>query len=387
MIRLSILGATGSIGMQTLDLVRNDSNLKLVAFSFGRNIAQAIKIIDEFHPNIVSSLLENDQKILQQRYPNIQFVYGKTGLIDVSTYEECDAVVNALVGSVGLEPTYYAIKQKKDIYLANKETLVIGGNIIMDEVKKNNVKLYPLDSEHSAIFQLLDDNNKQEINRLIITASGGSLRDLARNELDKVSKEQVLNHPNWKMGEKITVDSATMMNKGFEVIEAHYLFNVDVDQIEVLIHRSSVVHSMVEFNDGSICAQMASPDMHLPIHYALSHKRHSKCDIIKKFPLENLYHLEFEPLDNVRFPLVQIAKETIKKAGIYPCILNASNEIAVNLFLNGQIKFNEIEKIIIDELGNHSYDIYINKPLSIDLLLEVDKLVKDNVLKERMGKV
>lgn len=383
MTRIAILGATGSIGTQTLDLVRLDQNFKLTAFSFGKNVELAKKIIDEFQPSLVSGLNQEDCNSLKKLYPYITFLNGDEGLIKVATYENADAIVNALVGSVGLKPTYMAIKSKKDIYLANKETLVIGGELIMQEVKKNNVNLYPLDSEHSAIFQLLDNNNEQQIRRLIITASGGSLRDLKRNELNNVTKEQVLNHPNWEMGPKITVDSASMMNKGFEVIEAHYLFNIDIDNIDVLLHRSSIVHSMVEFNDGSICAQMASPDMHLPIHYALYHKIHSSCDIIKRLPLNNLYNLEFSPLDNDRFPLVEIAKKTLKLGGIYPCILNASNEMAVQLFLNDKIKFNEIEEIIINELNNREYDYYKNLSITIELLLEVDELVKSNVKKRK----
>lgn len=383
--KLAILGATGSIGTQTLDLVRLDSNIKVVAISFGQNLELAKKIIEEFKPELVSAQLEKDKDELCKLYPNIKFVFGKQGLNEVATTSLADAVVNALVGSIGLEPTYLAIKHHKDIYLANKETLVIGGSLIMDEAKKNKVKIYPLDSEHSAIFQLLDHQDETQISRLIITASGGSLRDLSKDELEFVTKEQVLNHPNWQMGDKITVDSATMMNKGFEIIEAHHLFNVEIDKIEVLIHKSSIVHSMVEFNDGSICAQMASPDMHLPIHYAIYHKTHSKCDIIKKLPLEKIYNLTFEPLDNKRYPLVELTKKVAIKGGIYPCILNACNEVAVELFLKGIIKFNEIEKIIVEELNNHYYDNYLDEPLSIELLLKVDSLVKNKVKKERMG--
>ncbi len=218
MMKLAILGATGSIGTQTLDLVRLDSNIKVVAISFGQNLELAKKIIEEFKPELVSAQLEKDKDELCKLYPNIKFVFGKQGLNEVATTSLADAVVNALVGSIGLEPTYLAIKHHKDIYLANKETLVIGGSLIMDEAKKNKVKIYPLDSEHSAIFQLLDHQDETQISRLIITASGGSLRDLSKDELEFVTKEQVLNHPNWQMGDKITVDSATMMNKGFEII-------------------------------------------------------------------------------------------------------------------------------------------------------------------------
>lgn len=385
MINISILGATGSIGTQTLDLIRADSTFKLVAFSFGHNLEFAKKIIEEFKPQLVCAIEEKDQVFLSSIYPNVVFTSGDKGLIEVATYQVTNIVVNALVGSVGLEPTYYAIKNQKDIMLANKETLVIGGQLIMDLVKKMQVKLYPLDSEHSAIFQLLDSKNESQINRLIITASGGSLRDLNRNELSNVTKEQVLMHPNWKMGPKITVDSATMMNKGFEIIEAHYLFDVDIDNIDVLIHKSSIVHSMVQFNDGSICAQMASPDMHLPIHYALYNKTHSKCDIIKKLSFDGITKLEFEPLNNERFPLVNIVRNTIKRGGMYPCIMNAANEMAVKLFLEDKIKFTEIEEIIINELKCNEYDKYLNEEITVDFLLKLDKLVKQNVLNRKVG--
>lgn len=381
-----LLGATGSIGTQTLDIVRLTNDLCLKAFSFGENINKAIEIINEFKPDIVCCKKEEDSIKLSKMYENIIFYYGSEGLIKLALEKiENPVFVNALVGSCGLEPTYYAIKSKKDIYLANKETLVIGGDIIMQEAKINNIKIIPIDSEHSAIYQLLDNNDEKEIRNLIITASGGALRDLKRNELDNVTKEQVLNHPNWKMGEKITVDSATMMNKGFEVIEAHHLFNVAFDQIKVLIHRNSIVHSMVEFNDYSICAQLASADMHLPINYAINGKKHSKCDIIEPLNLNRLTTLSFETLDNERFPLVSVAIDCANKGGIYPTILNAANEIAVWLFLNGFIKFNDIENIINEELNNKEY-IKFNNNLSINRILEVDELVKHNVKNRKVGK-
>ena len=381
-----LLGATGSIGTQTLDIIRLNDDLCLKSFSFGENINKAIEIINEFKPSIVCCKKEEDSIKLSNMYDDIVFYYGREGLIKLSELEfENPIFVNALVGSCGLEPTYYAIKSKKDIYLANKETLVIGGDIIMQEAKTNNVKIVPIDSEHSAIYQLLDNNDELEIRNLIITASGGSLRDLDRSMLDNVTKDQVLNHPNWKMGEKITVDSATMMNKGFEVIEAHHLFNVPFEQIKVLIHRNSIVHSMVEFNDYSICAQLASADMHLPINYAINGKKHIKCDIIEPLNLSRLSNLSFEELDNDRFPLVNVAIECALKGGIYPTILNAANEVAVGLFLKGLIKFNDIENIINEELNNINYIKY-NDCLSIDRILEVDDLVKQNVKNRKVGK-
>ena len=378
---LCLLGATGSIGTQTLDLVRLDKTICLKAFSFGNNIKQAIKIINEFNPSLVCAKEEEDAFNLSKQFPHIEFCYGREGLIKVATYK-CDnpIVLNALVGIVGLEPTYHAILHNRDIYLANKETLVVGGNIIMLEAKKRGINIIPLDSEHSAIYQLLDNESTKEIRRLIITASGGSVRDIPRSKLSSVTASQVLNHPNWKMGAKITVDSATMMNKGFEVIEAYHLFDVAIDQIKVLIHRNSIVHSMVEFNDYSICAQLASPDMHLPIHYAIYGKKHTSCDIIKPLDLNKLFNLQFEELDNERYPLVQIAIDALNKGGIYPCILNASNEAAVKLFLDGSISFIQIEKIIINELKNHEYEKYNKETLTIEDLLLIDQIVKNNIL-------
>lgn len=328
---------------------------------------------------LVCSADEENKKYLENKYPNILFTSGDDGLLEVVKFD-CDnpIVVNALVGTVGLKPTYVALLNKRDVYLANKETLVIGGNLIMDVAKRNNCKVIPLDSEHSAIYQLLDEEDEKEIKTLYLTASGGALRDYPLEDLDNVTVDDVLKHPTWKMGPKITVDCATMMNKGFEIIEAHYLFNVDVDNIKVLIHKTSTIHSMVEFNDHSICAQLASPDMRLPINYALMGKKHKNCDIIKPLDLSQGLELKLEKLDNTRYPLVNLAIKALKKGGIYPCIMNAANEKAVELFLNGKIKFTDIEKIIINELNSLEYVKY-NKDISLDKILQIDKLVKGKV--------
>jgi len=383
--RFIILGATGSIGTQALDIIRLDRNIKLVAFSFGENLKKACEIIDEFKPSAVSCKDKKNKEILQAKYPNIEFFDGDLGLVKIATYQGGDTVINALVGACGLRPTYEAIRKNKDILLANKETLVIGGSIIMPLVKQNGVKLYPLDSEHSAIFQLINEKSKKQINRLLITASGGSLRDYKKEELENVSIGEVLNHPNWKMGKKITVDSATMMNKGFEVIEAHYLFDVDPSKIIVLLHRSSIVHSMVEFKDHSICAQIASSDMHLPIHYAIYNKSHRKCDIIKPLALDDLYNLSFEAFDDERFPLVKASKWALLKGGIYPCVMNATNEVMVNLFLNGKVAFPDIERTIIEELDNSLYEKLNQNELTIELLEKVDRIVREEVYKRKVG--
>ena len=379
-----LLGATGSIGTQTLDIVRLSEDLCLKAFSFGENINKAIEIIDEFNPSVVCAKNEKNSKIIKEKYPNIEVYYGDDGLISLAKYDIENVVfVNALVGMVGLIPTYYAIKSKKYIYLANKEPLVVGGDIIMEQARINNVKIIPIDSEHSAIYQLLDEDDKLEIKNLILTASGGSLRDYSLEELKNVTIEQVLAHPNWKMGAKITVDSATMVNKGFEIIEAHHLFNVPIENIKVLIHRKSIVHSMIEFNDHSICAQMASPDMHLPIHYAINGKKHKYCDIIEPLNLEQMFELSFEYVDGNRYPLMNKVVNSSIKGGIYPCVVNASNEVAVEMFLKGKISFNEIDEIITNELNNSIYEELNKESLTIDLIIKVDRIVRESIIENR----
>ncbi len=377
---ICLLGATGSIGMQVLDLIEEfNSEYTLKCFSFGSNIDLARKIINKFNPSFVSCKNDNDKEVLKKEYPSIIFESGIKGLISVACYE-CDNpyVVNALVGSVGLIPSYETLNKKRDLYLANKESLVVGGSILCDIAAKNNVKIIPIDSEHSAIYQLLKGQSIKEVNRLLITASGGSFRDLSKEELKNVKKEDALNHPNWKMGEKITIDCATMMNKGFEIIEAHYLFNLPIDKITPIIHEQSIIHSCIEFNDHSIFAQMASSDMHLPIKYALFND-HSYSNNIKYLDLEDISSLTFRKVDYNRYPLVKYAYDVINKGGIYPCILNASNEAAVRLFLDDKITFLDIENIIFDSLNNPLFTKYENDELSIELLVNLDKLIKDTI--------
>ena len=380
MINVCLLGGTGNIGTQVLDIMRLDKNYHLYAFSFGNNLSQACKIIEEFKPQYVCAMHKADALYLKSHYPFIKEVWQDEGLVKLVSLKVPNyMIINALVGSAGLMPTYVALENKYDVYLANKEALVVAGELITKIAKENNCKIIPIDSEHSAIYQLLDSSDEKEIKNLILTASGGSLRNYQRDQLNDVTINDVLNHPTWQMGKKITVDSATMMNKGFEVIEAHYLFNIDVDNIKVMLHRTSTIHSMVEFNDHSICAQLASADMHLPIHYAIYGKNHTRCDIINPLSLNDGLNLVLEPFDNERYPLVEIAKNALKKGGIYPCILNASNEMAVALFLDGKIKFIDIEKIIVSALNDRDYDKYKDKPLTIGLLLEVDRIVKGKV--------
>lgn len=375
---LYILGSTGSIGTQTLDIVRNQKDgFKVVGMSIGgSNLELGYQLIEEFKPEIVCFRKKEHMKDFS--YGPI-LVYGDEGLNQISEYHkyENEWLINALVGVSGLLPTVKAIKTGKNIALANKETLVVGGDIINELVKEYNVKLLPIDSEHSAILECLVGENKREVNKLIITASGGSFRNLSRKELENVSVEDALKHPNWKMGPKITIDSATMMNKGFEVIEAYYLFNIDYNNIEVVLHPESIVHSMVEFNDGSIKAELGPTDMHRPIAYALNYPMHTKLN--SNFSMIGL-SLNFKELSINRYPCLGYAFDALKKGGLYLAALNASNEAAVYLFLNGKIAFLEIEKIIYKEINSSEYErSYIP---SLEERLKVSKDIYNKILLE-----
>lgn len=369
-----LAGACGSIGTQTLDIIReNPSEFKLVGMSVGRNKELAIKLIEEFHPEIVC-FREN---YLYELSYNPMVVSGDLGLLELASYSkyEDEVFVNALVGMSGLLPTISAIKAKKTIALANKETLVAGGDIVKEYVKKYNVSLVPIDSEHSAIQQCLQGEAHDEIKRLIITASGGSFRNKTREELKGVTKEDALKHPNWSMGAKITIDSATMMNKGFEVIEAHHLFDVPYEKIDTVLHPQSIIHSMVEYQDGTIKAELGTADMHTPISYALRYPHHK---VLESKPLNYIgLNLEFKELSKDRFPCLGYAYYAAKRGGIYPAVLNAANEAAVKLFLNDKIEFLEIEKIIEAEITN---DKYMEIPYTLENVVSVSLSLIQEIL-------
>lgn len=370
--RVSILGATGSIGTQTLDVIRlNRDKFTLEAISVGENIDVLRKIIAEFNPRLVSVKHEKDVKKLKDEFNDVLFTSGDTGLIDVATYD-ADILVTAILGSVGLVPTLRAIEQGRKIGLANKETLVAAGDIVMSHAKKYNAEIIPVDSEHSAIFQCLNGEDLKTVKNLIITASGGSFRDLTRDELKSVTKKDALNHPNWSMGQKITIDSATMMNKGLEVIEAHHLFNMNAENIKTLIHRESIIHSMVEFNDNSIMAQIGNSDMRTAIQYALTYPTR----IEKNNPLDihELSTLNFEPMDFNRFKMIQFAYDALKIGGTMPAVMNAANEYAVEKFLNDEITFLEIEDIVESRMNHHKA---IKDP-DLETILYYDKLYKED---------
>jgi 1-deoxy-D-xylulose-5-phosphate reductoisomerase len=365
-----VLGATGSIGRQTLDLLKQHND-KLIGFSFGENINKARSIIDRFQPQVVCAKHEVDANKLNEAYPNLQVLYGMDGLINLAEFAGDITLVNALVGSIGLLPTVKAIETKKRICIANKETLVIAGELIMKLVKQYNVELLPIDSEHVAIHQAMQGDKK--IESIVLTASGGSLRDWSREELVNATKQDVLAHPNWSMGDKITVDSATMMNKGFELLEAYHLFGLDYEQIQTVLHPESMIHGMVTYADGSVLAQLATPSMSIPIAYALYYPNKIE---LHPFDVTSLSSLHFLPMDETRYPLIKLAREVGIQSGVLPCVMNAANDAAVQLFLNDEITFHHIESIIQETVNN-----YKNVPLtSIEQVVRIDQEVFHHVI-------
>jgi 1-deoxy-D-xylulose-5-phosphate reductoisomerase len=365
-----VLGATGSIGTQTLELLQQHND-QLIGFSFGENLAKAKTIIEAFRPQIVCAKHKNDAIQLKVIYPNINIVFGEEGLIKLASLPGDITLVNALVGSVGLLPTVKAIETKKRICLANKETLVIAGELIMKLVKQHNVTFLPVDSEHVAIHQAMQGD--PNIASIVLTASGGSLRTWSREDLVNATKEDVLAHPNWSMGDKITVDSATMMNKGFELLEAHHLFGLALEQIQTVLHPESLIHGMVTYKDGSVIAQLATPTMSIPIAYALYYP--TKINR-QPFDVTTLSSLRFSPMDETRYPLFKFARTVGLQGGILACVMNAANEAAVRLFLTDVISFQQIESIIIHAVRNHK-----NEPLtSIEQVVRIDQKVFNHVI-------
>lgn len=367
--QISLLGATGSIGIQTIDIIReHPQEFKLVAFSAGKNIEKTKEIIQEFSPSLVSVQEENDAILLKKEFPRITLAYGSRGLIDVATHPDSTILVNAVLGSVGLESTLEAIKQQKTIALANKETLVTAGHLVMAAAEKYNAAILPVDSEHSALFQSMNGEKRSQVSRLILTASGGSFRDLTRSDLENVTIEDALNHPNWSMGAKITIDSATMMNKGLEVIEAQVLFDMSYDNIDVVLHRESIIHSLVEFQDTSVMAQLGTPDMRVPIQYALSYPNRLPRAQAKRLNLVEIGKLHFEEMNLNRFHALKLAYDAGRAGGSMTTVLNAANEAAVALFLKGDIRFLQIEELIERVMDKH--DI-ISTP-DLETILHVD---------------
>ena len=376
--KISILGSTGSIGTQTLEVVENLQGIKVCAISGNSNIDLLEQQARKFQSELVAVMDEKNAELLKARLAdtNIRVVSGMDGLVEVATYNGVDTVVTSVVGNVGLKPTFEAIRVGKNIALANKETLVSAGQLVMDLAKKHNINIYPVDSEHSAIFQSLQGNEDNKIERILLTASGGPFRGKKREELLHVTAADALKHPNWSMGNKITIDSATLMNKGLEVMEAKWLFGVDVDQIEVLVHPQSIVHSAVEYEDGAIVAQLGEPDMRVPIQYALTYPKRVK----NPFPRVNFAqrsNLTFDQPDMETFKCLSLAYRALKTGGTLPAVLNGANEVAVARFLKGEIGFLDIPELI-----EQTMDAYTVKyEYTLEDLLEADAWAKDYAAK------
>lgn len=354
--KILILGSTGSIGVNTLKVIKEfPGNFKVEGLTVNSNIDELEKQINEFSPKSVVVIDEDKADELRKRINGeCEVLSGDKGLIEIARSGEYDILVTALVGFAGLAPTIEGIKRKKRIALANKETLVVAGELITEMLREYGSELIPIDSEHSAIFQCLIGEEKNYIEKLILTASGGPFLKLGKEELSNVTVKQALAHPNWNMGSKITIDSATMMNKGLEVIEAHWLFGLPKEKIEVVVHPQSIVHSMVEFIDGSIKAQLSLPDMKLPIQYALSFPERFNCSFVET-KLPKIAQLTFFEPDYDKFECLRLAYDVMQAGGTAPCVLNASNEIAVDKFLKGRINFTDIPNIInasLDKIEN-----------------------------------
>lgn len=373
-----MLGSTGSIGATTLDLIRRfPDRFAVVALAAGKRIAQLADQIREFRPGVVAVAEEQDVQKLRDLVPGFRgaVTWGNTGLIDVATAPEAGLVVSALVGAVGLLPTLRAIEAGKDVALANKEVLVVAGELVTRAAATVGVQLFPIDSEHNAIFQALRGHRGADVRRLVLTASGGPFLRHSTAELERVTVESALQHPTWKMGPKITVDSATLMNKGLEVIEAHWLFGFPHEQIDVVIHPQSVIHSMVEYVDGSVIAQMGIPDMAIPISYILAYPERLPLTYLPRLDLPKIGNLEFFAPDFERFPCLALAYRALQTRGTLPAVVNAANEVLVAAFLQGEIAFQQIPKIIEKIVDCHE----VQKAEDMETLLAADAWARRQV--------
>ena len=378
--KISILGSTGSIGTQALDVIaHNQDEFKVTALSCAKSLPLLCRQIEEFSPEAVAVRDETDAKELADKYKDLEVFWGAEGLKTIASMESCDMVLNSLMGMKGLEPTMAAIESGKDIAFANKETLVAGGQLVMDAVKKYGVAMLPVDSEHSAIFQSLQGNQDNEIRRILLTASGGPFRGYSLEQLEQVSLEQALNHPNWSMGSKITIDSATMMNKGLEVIEARWLFDVPLEKIQVVVHPQSILHSAVEYMDSSVIGQMGNPDMRIPISYAFSYpERMYLSDVTQPLDLFSLKEgMSFYPADRSVFKTIDLAYEACREGGSCPLVLNGANEVLVDLFLHGKIRFIDIQNFLIQMMEAHQ----TKRNLDLETILEEDMRGREDVRK------
>lgn len=369
--RLAILGSTGSIGRSALEIVKaHPDRFRVTVLTAGNNVALLEKQLRYFSPEVVAVADESAAGELRKRLGNgrgPEILSGRKGIAQAASYNGSDVVLSAIVGAAGLIPTLSAVRAGKTIGLANKEALVMAGKIVTGEARKHRSKILPVDSEHSAIFQCIGRRRKSDVRRLILTASGGPFSNRSDRDLDAIKPEEALKHPRWKMGKKITIDSATLMNKGFEVIEAHHLFGLPPEKIDVVIHPESIVHSMVEFNDRGCIAQLSVPDMKGPIAYALTYPRRLH-DVMEGLSLIDAGALTFKSPENKNFPCLSYAYEALRTGGTLPAVLNAANEVAVNAFLNGVIKFTEIPVIIKRTMDHHK----VMPDKELDVILEAD---------------
>lgn len=377
---ISILGVTGSIGTQALDVLRfHKDKFKLVAISAYKNIDLTLDIIEEFKPRVVAindkASFEKLKNIKGTLDYDFELLYGMEGLIKVATLKEVHTVLTSVVGMIGLKPTLEAIKCKKDIALANKETLVVAGELVMNEAKKYGIKILPVDSEHSAIFQCLQGSDLKSVDKIIITASGGPFRGYSKKQLENVTLNQALNHPKWSMGKKITIDSSTLMNKGLEVIEAHWLFDCDYENIEVVVHPQSIIHSMVQYKDGAVIAQLGVTDMKLPIQYALNYQLRDN-NISEKLDFYKINELNFYKPDTEVFRCLKLAYKAGKMGGLMPTILNGANEVCVDLFLNEKIKYLDIPTIVEECMEVFKNDMEV----SLRNIIDLDKSVREYIM-------
>ena len=368
---IGILGSTGSIGTQTLNVINqfpDEFNVKYL--SCQENIHLLIEQTKKYKPDTICILNERKKNALETALANtkVKIISGRSALLELSKRNDIDLMMNALVGSSGMEPTIEALKAQVDVALSNKESLVMAGHIINKIIEKNAVNLFPVDSEHSAIWQCLIGEKKEQINKIILTGSGGPFRQKPIEDFNKIKLEDALKHPNWEMGNKITIDSASMMNKGLEVIEAHWLFNLAINEIEIIIHPQSIIHSMVEFRDGSIKAQLGLPDMKIPIQYALSYPNHLESNW-KKIDFTKINDLTFEKPDLEKFPCIRLAYESLEEGGSFPVVLNKANDEVVFAFLNGMIHFTDIPNLIEEALNNHEF---INTP-DLETIIEISQ--------------
>lgn len=377
---MCILGSTGSIGCNSLDVIEslklNGIRVEVNYLSTNTNTDKLGLQIKKFSPKgvIIQDRKSYNEFKLKNNFKNLEVLYGREGLMEVSGRDDYDIMINSLVGFYGLEPTVKAIRAGKNIAIANKETLVSAGRLVTKLAKENKVNLIPIDSEHSAILQCLSGEDIENVSKIILTASGGPFLKKSISELKSVTVEEALEHPNWKMGNKITIDSATMMNKGLEVIEAKWLFEIEGDKIDVLIHPQSIIHSMVEFNDGSVKAQLGIPDMKIPIQYSLTYPKRVYADY-PKLNFSKLNSLNFQEPDFEKFKCLKIAYNVLKNDSTYPAVMNAANEIAVNLFLKKKIAFEIIPEIIENELQQHQS---INN-YSLEDIIEIDSATRINI--------